>query len=58
MSLSKKQIVGIGCGCAFLAVTGLLGYMFYDAYSARSAVEQGGETTNEEGDVEDVEDAT
>jgi hypothetical protein len=55
MSLSKKQIVGIGCGCAFLAVTGLLGYMFYDAYSARSAVEQGGETTNEEGDVEDVE---
>lgn len=55
MSLSKKQIVGIGCGCAFLAVTGLLGYMFYDKHSARSAVEQGGETTNEEGDVEEVE---
>ena len=55
MSLSKKQMVGIGCGCAFLAVTGLLGYMFYDAHAERTAVEEGGEIVNEEGEPEDVE---
>lgn len=55
MSLSKKQMVGIGCGCAFLAVTGLLGYMFYDAHAERTAVEEGGEIVNDEGEPEDVE---
>ena len=49
MSLSKQQIVGIGSGCAFLLVAGLLGYMLYDATSERAKVETGDEETGEPG---------
>lgn len=49
MSLSKQQIVGIGSGCAFLLVAGLLGYMFYDAASERAKVEVGDEETGDPG---------
>ena len=49
MSLSKQQIVGIGSGCAFLLVAGLLGYMLYDAASERAKVEAGDEETGEPG---------
>ena len=49
MSLSKQQIVGIGSGCAFLLVAGLLGYMLYDAASERAKVETGDEETGEPG---------
>lgn len=49
MSLSKQQIVGIGSGCAFLLVAGLLGYMLYDAASERAKVEVGDEETGEPG---------
>ena len=49
MSLSKQQIVGIGSGCAFLLVAGLLGYMLYDATSERAKVETGDEETSEPG---------
>ena len=49
MSLSKQQIVGIGSGCAFLLVAGLLGYMLYDAVSERAKVETGDAETSEPG---------
>ena len=49
MSLSKQQIAGIGSGCAFLLVAGLLGYMFYDAASERAKVEVGDEETGDPG---------
>lgn len=49
MSLSKQQIAGIGSGCAFLLVAGLLGYMLYDAASERAKVETGDEETGEPG---------
>ncbi len=40
MSLSKQQIVGYGCGGAFVVVAGLLGYMLFDASSERSEAEE------------------
>ena len=49
MSLSKQQMVGVGCGCAFLAVAGFLGYMLFDAASARSKVETGDEESGDPG---------
>ena len=49
MSLSKQQIVGIGSGCAFLLVAGLLGYMLYDAAAERAKVEVGDEETGDPG---------
>ena len=49
MSLSKQQMVGIGCGCAFLVVAGLLGYMLFDAASERSKVEIGDEESGDPG---------
>lgn len=49
MSLSKQQIAGIGGGCAFLVVAGLLGYMLYDAASQRAIVESGDEESGEPG---------
>ena len=45
MSLSKQQMVGIGCGCAFLVVAGILGYMLFDASSERTKLETGDEET-------------
>ena len=56
MSLSKQQIAGIGSGCAFLLVAGLLGYMLYDAASERAKVETGDEETGEPG-LESAKDA-
>jgi len=49
MSLSKQQMIGVGCGCAFLAVAGFLGYMLFDAASARSKVEIGDEESGDPG---------
>ena len=49
MSLSKQQIVGIGCGCAFQTVAGILGYLLYDAASERAKVEVGDEEMGEPG---------
>lgn len=49
MSLSKQQIVGIGSGCAFLLVAGLLGYMLYDVAAERAKVETGDEETGDPG---------
>ena len=49
MSLSKQQMVGIGCGCAFLAVAGFLGYMLFDASSERAKLETGDEETGDPG---------
>lgn len=49
MSLSKQQMIGVGCGCAFLAVAGFLGYMLFDAASARSKVETGDEESGDPG---------
>ena len=40
MSMSKQQIVGIGAGGVFLVVAGALGYMLFDAASARSEAEE------------------
>ena len=45
MSLSKQQMIGIGCGCAFLAVAGVLGYMLFDASSERTKLVAGDEET-------------
>ncbi len=41
MSLSKQQIVGLGCGGAFLLAAGALGYMLFDAATERSEEEEG-----------------
>ena len=49
MSLSKQQMVGIGCGCAFLVVAGILGYMLFDASCERAKVETGDEETGDPG---------
>lgn len=49
MSLSKQQMIGVGCGCAFLAVAGFLGYLLFDAASARSKVETGDEESGDPG---------
>lgn len=49
MSLSKQQMVGIGCGCAFLVVAGILGYMLFDASCERTKVETGDEETGDPG---------
>ena len=49
MSLSKQQMVGIGCGCAFLAVAGILGYMLFDAMSERAKLETGDEESGDLG---------
>ena len=49
MSLSKMQIAGIGCGCAFLAVAGIMGYMLFDASSGRAKLETGDEETGDPG---------
>lgn len=56
MSLSKHQMIGIGCGCAFLAVAGVLGYMFLDASSERAKLEAGDEETGDPG-LEDAKSA-
>ena len=49
MSLSKQQMIGIGCGCAFLVVAGILGYMLFDASSERAKLETGDEETGDPG---------
>jgi len=49
MSLSKQHIVGIGCGCAFLAVAGFMGYLLFDASSERAKLEAGDEETGDPG---------
>ena len=49
MSLSKQQMVGIGCGCAFMVVAGILGYMLFDASSERTKLETGDEETGDPG---------
>lgn len=56
MSLSKQQMIGIGCGCAFLAVAGILGYMLFDASSERAKLETGDEETGDPG-LEDAKSA-
>ena len=40
MSMSKQQIVGLGCGGAFVVVAGLIGYMLFDASVERSEAEE------------------
>ncbi|MBR1587539.1 MAG: Amuc_1100 family pilus-like protein [Kiritimatiellae bacterium] len=49
MSLSKQQMAGIGSGCAFLVVAGILGYMLFDASSGRAKLEAGDEETGDPG---------
>lgn len=56
MSLSKQQMIGIGCGCAFLAVAGVLGYMLFDASSERTKLVAGDEETGDPG-LEDAKSA-
>ena len=40
MSMSKQQIVGIGLGGVFLVAAGALGYLLFDAATARSEAEE------------------